>query len=66
MPQIETVVQLIVEADPDYHYTVAPFEVIYHEHGRTNEHRISFGSVDEMEAVAQAMLKVCEFSRQGK
>lgn len=67
MNDIVTDITINVYPDPDYHYEVSAGDVIsvaYVEH--INEHNternrrwdVSFGSLKEMEAVAQAMLKV--------
>jgi hypothetical protein len=69
---IVTDITINVYADPDYHFEVHAGDVInvtYVEH--LNEHNVdkerrcdvSFGSLDEMEAVAKAMLKVVAQSR---
>lgn len=62
---IETSITIKVFPDPDYHFEVSAGDVImveYVEHARegSEERRfdVSFGSIKEMEAVAQAMLKV--------
>jgi hypothetical protein len=67
MNEIETDITINVYPDPNYHFEVTSSDAIrvtYVE--RINmEHRfdISFGSLDEMEAVAIAMLKVVALSR---
>ncbi len=70
MNQIETSITISVYPDPDYHFEVHAGDVInveYVEHGRngTEDRRVdvAFGSLDEMEAVAKAMLKVVANSR---
>jgi hypothetical protein len=67
---IETSITISVYPDPDYHFEVLAGDVIkveYVEHSNEvhAERRfdVSFGSLDEMEAVAHAMLKVVAMSR---
>lgn len=74
MNEITTTITIDVYPDPDYHYEVSAGDVIsvtYVEH--INEYNatwslrrrsdVSFGSLEEMEAVAKAMLKVVANSR---
>lgn len=64
---IETDITISVYPDSDYHFEVTAgdmFRVEYHEHnisGVTSQ--VAFGSLDEMEAVANAMLKVVALRR---
>jgi len=69
---IETSITISVYADPDYHFEVSAgdlIQVTYVERLRefnVNKDRrtdVSFGSLDEMAAVAKAMLKVVANSR---
>lgn len=63
---IETGVEVTLYADPDYKFVVFASDqlgVSYVEDGRDSPVDIGFGSLEEMEAVARAMLKVVEFSR---
>jgi hypothetical protein len=69
---IETDITINVYADEDYHYAVSAGGVIgitYVEHtnGETakedRNHVVHFGSLDEMESVAKAMLKIVANSR---
>lgn len=62
----ETGVQLTVYADHDYRFVVSgPDELMleYVEEGRDNKPYISFGSLEEMESVAKAMLTVVRLAR---
>ena len=62
----ETGVQLTVYADHDYRFRVSgPDELLleYLEDGRSETPMISFGSLEEMEAVAKAMLTVVRLAR---
>lgn len=56
---IEKAVEFKVYPDPEYHYAVAAdlssLTVTYFEKNEVRQ-TVSFGSVEEMEAVAQAML----------
>ena len=63
---IETGVEVTVYTDEDYKFVVYASDqlgVSYVEDGRDNPIDIGFGSLEEMEAVARAMLKVVEFAR---
>jgi len=67
MEKFETTTSIEVFVDPDYHFRVSAgnmIEVQYIEHGH-EEHNvhIGFGSLNEMEAVAMAMLKVVKMQR---
>ena len=58
---IPTEVIVKVYADPDYHYEVSAgeqFSVTYID--KSNKIYVSFGSVEEMKVVANAMLKVAD------
>ena len=72
MNDIVTDITINVYADPDYHFEVQAGDVIsvrYVEHvsgdnlATDRRSDVSFGSLDEMEAVAKAMLKVVANSR---
>lgn len=72
MNDIVTDITISVYPDPDYHFEVHAGDTIQvtyvehlHEHNVASERRsdVSFGSLDEMEAVAKAMLKVVAQSR---
>jgi len=61
--QIQTDLKLIVLVDPDYRYEVnvgSVIDLIYTQDDFTSV-RISFGSKEEMKAVATAMLKAANF-----
>lgn len=63
---IETGVTLSVYADHDYRFDVEvsdEFSVVYVENGKEGS-RVSFGSLDEMEAVAKAMLKAIKLAKE--
>lgn len=63
---IETGITLTVYADPDYHFEVTVFDELslsYVEGDRMREN-IGFGSLDEMEAVAKAMLKAVKLAKE--
>ena len=68
---IETSITISIHPDEDYHFEVHAGDVIkveYIEHSQINngaERRfdIAFGSLEEMEAVAKAMLRVVAQSR---
>ncbi len=65
---IETGLVITVYADHDYSFVVAQDAVTYKEDcgdGGVHTVEISFGSIDEMEATAKAMLKMVEFQREG-
>lgn len=65
---IETGLEITVYSDSDYSYVVAEGTVTYKEdrgEGGVLAVEISFGSIDEMEATAKAMLKMVEFQREG-
>jgi hypothetical protein len=73
MSKFETSVTVSVYPDPDYHFEISAGDMIkveYVDHSqgasKSNERRfdISFGSLDEMEAVAQAMLKAVKNQRE--
>ena len=65
---IETNIVLSVCPDPDYHFDVSvadELSVTYVEHGReTANSSVSFGSLEEMEAVAKAMLRVVKLAKE--
>lgn len=71
MEQIETSVDftITVYADSDYHYKASSGDmhrVAYFESDNgtyVEKSHVSFGSLDEMEAVAKAMLKIVAISR---
>lgn len=65
MSKIETSITITVYADPDYHYEVISDELLSLDYveGDRREH-IGFGSIDEMIAVAKAMLKVVELTNE--
>lgn len=59
MNNIEIGVQMTVHSDPDYHYVVEVSDILnvkYIEHLTGEEQVVSFGSVEEMRAVANAMI----------
>lgn len=62
---IETAITVEVFPDPDYHYSVTVDSQLialrYHE--KQAEREITFGSIEELEAVTQAMLKAIKFHR---
>jgi hypothetical protein len=65
---IETGITLTVYADADYWYEVDIAEELtltYKERGREVDIRLGFGSLDEMEAVARAMLKAVKLAKEG-
>ena len=65
MSKICTELTLTVCADPDYHYEVrvgSDYALTYAERGLNDKTYITFGSLDEMRAVANAMLKAADFS----
>lgn len=67
MSTYETSITVSVYVDPDYHYEVSAgdmLEVIYVENNTNHKTAISFGSVDEMEEVAKAILKVVALSKE--
>lgn len=70
---IETGLTISVYADRDlitardYHFEVncgREFSLVYVENGREDKPYISFGSIEEMEAVATAMLKTARLARE--
>jgi len=64
---IETGLTISVYADRHYHYEVqcnGEFSLLYVENGREDKPYISFGSIEEMEAVATAMLKTARLARE--
>ena len=65
---IETGVTITVYADEDYRYIIgsAPdkLELLYAEDSG-NHSSVTFGSIEEMEAVAQAMLKAVKLAKNG-
>jgi hypothetical protein len=72
MNEITTDITINVYPDPDYHFEVSAGDMIsvtYIEHinqynlDKERRSDVSFGSLDEMEAVAKAMLKVVANSR---
>lgn len=65
---IETGLVITVYAEHDYSYVVAEGTVTYKEdrgEGGVLAVEISFGSIDQMEATAKAMLMMVEFQRKG-
>lgn len=63
---IETGVTFTVYADPDYHFEVEAsdeYSVTYVDHQVSQKVNIGFGSLDEMEAVARAMLKAVSVAK---
>jgi hypothetical protein len=63
---IETGVTFTVYANPDYHFEVEAsdeYGVTYVDHQITQRVTVSFGSLDEMEAVARAMLKAVSVAK---
>ena len=63
---LETGITLTVYADVDYRYEVNvadEIDLTYKEDGRDRDLRIGFGSLDEMEAVARAMLNAVKLAR---
>ena len=65
---VEIGVELTVYADRDYRYVIGDGAIMYKEK-RTNGNdltvEIVFGSDDEMEATARAMLRFVEIKREG-
>ena len=66
--KIETGITLTVYADHDYHFDVSvlsdEMSVTYVEaEFDTHGQRLSFGSIEEMQAVAHAMLKAIELRK---
>jgi hypothetical protein len=63
---IETGITITVLADEEYSYEVhadpSLIGIEYKEVGQKTKQYISFGSLDEMKAVAEAMLKVVQVS----
>lgn len=64
---METGITLSIYPDHDYHYDVDvhlhDIAVIYKENG-AEKSRLSFGSIEEMEAVARAMLRAAQLGRE--
>ena len=63
----ETGITLTVYADRDYFYEVDIAEELsltYKEIDRKDDIRLDFGSLDEMEAVAKAMLKAVKLAKE--
>lgn len=65
---ILTTIKLSVDVDGDYAHEVSVNQdemfIEYQEMNRTQCERISFGSLEEMEAVARAMLKAVQTHKQ--
>lgn len=68
---IETGMTLTIYADHDYHFKIHVEDLLSLEyiefdldHKPIPRQDISFGSVDEMEAVAKAMLRAVKFKRE--
>jgi hypothetical protein len=65
---IETGITLTVYADPDYRFEVEvsdEYSVTYIDGQVDQRINIGFGSLEEMEAVAQAMLKAVKLAKNG-
>ena len=64
---METRITLSVYPDDDYHYDVVAdidsISLIYNEKG-LEKSRISFGTIEEIEAVAKAMLRAAQLGRE--
>ena len=64
---METGITLSVYPEDDYHYDVDvhldEIAVVYNEIG-IEKSRMSFGSIEEMEAVARAMLRAAQLGRE--
>ena len=70
---IETTITIAVYPDPEYHFEVSAgdtIQVTYIERANKNHYErrcdVTFGSLDEMEAVAKAMLKVIAVAQSTK
>lgn len=64
---IATGITLTVYADQDYRYNIEvsdEMSLVYEEDGREKDLRISFGSLNEMEAVANAMLRAVKLAKE--
>jgi len=60
-------IELGVRCDLDYHYKVIlseSYELVYTENDGRISSNIGFGSLDEMESVARAMLKAVQMARE--
>lgn len=70
MSKIETAVTISVYPDPEYHFNVTAGDILFYveyiENGADPPSRISFGSPEEMRAVALAMLKAVEVDSASK
>lgn len=67
MRKIETGTTITVYADPDYHYEVildGELSLDYVESNPQRRDHIGFGSIDEMIAVAKAMLRAAELKKE--
>jgi hypothetical protein len=64
---METGITLSIYPEDDYHYDVDvhldEIAVVYNESG-IEKSRMSFGSIEEMEAVARAMLRAVQLGRE--
>lgn len=63
---IPTDLVITVYADTDYHYSITcggEFQLSYNEDGLDHAPNIGFGSLAEMEAVANAMLQAVKAAR---
>jgi hypothetical protein len=64
---METGITLSIYPEDDYHYDVDvhldEIAVVYNEIG-IEKSRMSFGSIEEMEAVAKAMLRAAQLGRE--
>ena len=64
MSNVELSITIGVYADPDYHYEVnvgdSQLDITYKEGDNTRTHVMSFGSREEMRAVAHAMIKALD------
>ena len=64
---IATGITLTVYADQDYRYNIEVSDemaLVYEEDGREQDLRIGFGSLNEMEAVANAMLRAVKLAKE--
>ena len=64
---METGITLSIYPEDDYHYDVVAniedISLIYKEQG-VEKTRVAFGSIEEMEAVARAMLRAAQLGRE--
>ena len=64
---IATGITLTVYVDHDYRYNIEVSDemaLVYEEDGREQDLRIGFGSLNEMEAVANAMLRAVKLAKE--